>query len=56
MRPRSVSRWVFAWGLMLVAALVIGVVTRISYGDVSAHPETMDGLPYEVGALFTGTV
>ena len=33
---------------MLVAALVIGVVTRISYGDVSAHPETMDGLPYEV--------
>lgn len=48
MRPRPVSRWVFAWGLMLVAALVIGVVTRISYGDVSAHPETMDGLPYEV--------
>lgn len=49
MESRSMHRWALVWGSMLVAAFAIGVITRVSYEDVSAHPEKLDGLPYQAG-------
>ncbi|MDO4436829.1 MAG: hypothetical protein Q4B77_02630 [Coriobacteriaceae bacterium] len=53
MKARIRFPWYLTWGLMLVAALGVGLVTRLSYADVSAHPEELYGMTYQVAPFST---
>ena len=48
MKSGLVSRWAIAWSLIAVVAFGIGIIARMSHGDVSSHPEELDRMEYQV--------
>lgn len=48
MKSGLVSRWVIVWSLIVIVAFGIGIITRMSHGDVSSHPEELDRMEYQV--------